>query len=135
MYVLDTDILSDILKKSPSPSLLSKLADVPPERIHTTAVNLAELYFGAYRSAHGPRILDVIRGQILPRVQILSFDEAGAEIYGRIRAELEKRGAPRGESDLRIASIALQYRATLVTGNVRHFAGIPGLKVENWLAD
>jgi tRNA(fMet)-specific endonuclease VapC len=46
---------------------------------------------------------------------------------------LEERGFTRSEPDLRIAAIALQHGLTVVTGNVRHFAGISGLAVENWL--
>ena len=45
-----------------------------------------------------------------------------------------ERAGPRFEPDLQIAAIALRHRLTVVTGNIRHFAGIPGLKVENWLA-
>jgi hypothetical protein len=63
-------------------------------------------------------------------------DNGGTESarrFGRLKASLEARGQPRSEPDLRIAAIALQHRMTIVTGNARHFAGIPGLAVENWL--
>jgi tRNA(fMet)-specific endonuclease VapC len=58
---------------------------------------------------------------------------ASARIFGRIKTDLERRGITRFEPDLQIASIALAHKLTLVTGNVRHYAGIPGLQVENWL--
>jgi tRNA(fMet)-specific endonuclease VapC len=66
-------------------------------------------------------------------LEVLSFDEPAARIYGRVRAEMERRGTPIDEADLRIASIALARQLTVVTGNVRHFGRVPGLVVENWL--
>jgi tRNA(fMet)-specific endonuclease VapC len=66
---------------------------------------------------------------------ILPFDEAAAERYGVLRARLERDGRRPAEPDLGIASIALSRDATLVTGNVRHFARVPDLRVENWLLD
>ncbi len=56
-------------------------------------------------------------------------------MYGQLRAELESTGERVAEPDLRIAAIVLARDATLVTGNVRHFARIPELRVENWLID
>ncbi len=56
-----------------------------------------------------------------------------AEAYGPLRAQLEARGEPLDEPDLRIASIALDRDLTLVTANLRHFNRVPDLRVENWL--
>jgi tRNA(fMet)-specific endonuclease VapC len=65
---------------------------------------------------------------------ILPFDSAAAEVYGPLRAKLEREGKRLGEPDLRIASIALSRGLTVVTGNVRHFSRVPDLVVEIWLA-
>ena len=62
-----------------------------------------------------------------------TIDRDSAEIYGKIGAELEKKGTPLTEPDMRIASIALCHKLVLVTGNVKHFLKIPGLIIENWL--
>ena len=56
-----------------------------------------------------------------------------ARRYGEVRTELERRGTPLGDADLRIAAIALARGLTVVTGNIRHFQRVPGLQVENWL--
>jgi predicted nucleic acid-binding protein len=56
-----------------------------------------------------------------------------AEIYGKIRAELEKKGTPLTEPDMRTASIALCHKLVLVTGNEKHFSRISGLTIDNWL--
>lgn len=68
-----------------------------------------------------------------PNLLILPFDRAAAETFGRIRAELERTGTSLAEPDLRIGAIALARDLTVVTGNTRHFARIPGPRVENWL--
>jgi predicted nucleic acid-binding protein len=83
--------------------------------------------------SHQERLLEFFGSQVFPRLTILPFDEEDALTYGRLKASLERKGRPRFEPDLQIAAIALRDRLTVVTGNVRHFAGIPGLKVENWL--
>ena len=65
---------------------------------------------------------------------ILSFDAPAASVYATLRADLGARGRRLDEPDLRIASIVLSNGLTLVTGNVRHFARVGGLDVQNWLA-
>lgn len=70
---------------------------------------------------------------LLPNLTILSFDVDAARIYGELRATLEGQGTPIGDADMRIASIALANDLAVVTGNVRHFARVPELIVENWL--
>lgn len=53
--------------------------------------------------------------------------------YGEIRWRLEKQGFRIGDMDMFIAATALEEDVTLVTGNVKHFERIPGLKIENWI--
>jgi tRNA(fMet)-specific endonuclease VapC len=133
MYLLDTDVLSHLVRKTPSGVLLARLASTPGEMLHTTSINAAEIHYGAARSEHGEEILRAFEEQVFPHLTILPFDEKSAPVFGRLKASLEKRGAPRSEPDLRIAAIALQHKLTLVTGNVRHFAGIPRLRLEDWI--
>jgi len=56
-----------------------------------------------------------------------------ARVYGRLRAKLEKKGIIKSEPDLRIASVAIQHKLILITGNMKHFENIPGLETENWI--
>jgi tRNA(fMet)-specific endonuclease VapC len=67
------------------------------------------------------------------RVPVLPFHEAAAHAYAEIRTELERRGTPLDEPDLRIAAIARAFDLVLVTGNERHFRRVPNLVVENWI--
>ncbi|MBE3112406.1 MAG: type II toxin-antitoxin system VapC family toxin [Acidobacteria bacterium] len=138
MYLFDTDVLSQLAKKRRSEKLMSRLAQTPLASQFTSAVNVAEIYYGIFgmkgQESQQERLLEFFGGQVFPRLTILPFDEEDALTYGRLKASLERKGRPRFEPDLQIAAIALRNRLTVVTGNVRYFAGIPGLKVENWLA-
>jgi predicted nucleic acid-binding protein len=134
MYLLDTDTLSNLAKRTPSTALVAKLASVPPEDQFTSSITLGELIYGAHRlRTHTSLFLDRLENALLPNLPVLPFDSAAARRYGEVRAELERRGTPLGEADLRIGAIALSRGLTVVTGNVRHFQRIPDLPVENWL--
>ena len=134
MYCFDTDVLSATIRRDPPLHLIRRLARTPATEQCTTAITLGELIYGVQRRGSAraaARVYELIAsaGPILP------FDEHAAERYGALRAELERAGRRLAEPDLRIAAIALTRDATLVTGNVRHFARVPGLRVEDWLVD
>lgn len=134
MYCFDTDVLSATVRRDPPLHLIRRLARTPPTEQCTTAITLGELVYGVQKRG-SPRLADRVRHLIASAGPILPFDEGAAQCYGQLRAELERAGRPVAEPDLRIAAIALARDATLVTGNVRHFARIPALRVENWLID
>ena len=134
MYLLDTDVLSNLLKPTPSIILLTKLALVSPNDQFTSSVTLGEMFFGAYRVAsRTDRLIDDIQSRIMVNLEVLTFDVAAAHQYGRIKAHLQRHGTLIGDADTQIASIALSNNLIMVTGNVRHFQRIPELTVENWL--
>jgi len=64
----------------------------------------------------------------------LPFDDAAAQVFGRIRATLETAGTPIGPYDLQIAEIALVNGLIVITHNVREFGRVPGLRIEDWEA-
>ena len=133
MYLFDTDILSQVLKRAPPATLLTRLAAVPAEVQFTSAITVGEMVYGAYRSDRPDHFLRQLEERLWPNIRILPFDRTAAETYGRLRAQLEEAGVPLAEPDLRIAAIALTHDLTMVTGNVRHFSRVPGLRTENWL--
>ena len=134
MYLLDTDILSKLLKRKPSASLIAKLSSLPGEQQFTSSITLGELLYGAYRMRQQTYLfLQRIRGIFPASMRVLPFDRSAAHRYGALRAELERLGTPLADADLRIGSIALARGLMVVTGNVRHFQRIPDLSVENWL--
>jgi tRNA(fMet)-specific endonuclease VapC len=133
MYLFDTDIISHVLKKRRAAALMARLEATPRAAQFTSAVNIAEIYFGVFRREGREDLLRCYEEEIFPRLTILPFDLESARIFGRIKSDLERRGLSRFEPDLQIAAIALAHKLTLVTGNVKHYSGIPGLRVENWL--
>jgi tRNA(fMet)-specific endonuclease VapC len=135
MYLFDTDILSNIVKRSPSAGLVKRLQRTPREMQNSSAINVGEIYYGATRSAHGEKIIRAFEEKVFSNLSILPFDQGTAKIFGKLKARLEKKGMVKSEPDLRIASVAIQHKLILVTGNTEHFDDIPGLEVENWLVD
>jgi tRNA(fMet)-specific endonuclease VapC len=132
--ILDTDMLSAIVSPRCPPRVARELERARGP-VHTTAVNWAEICYGLARHPAGERMRQRYRKLVLPALEILDFDAGCAEVYGRLRAELEARGERLAEADLMIASIALRHGLLLVSGNTRHFGRIPGLKLENWLSE
>lgn len=133
MYLLDTDVLSNLMKRVPAGALVARLARAAPEKQFTSSVTLGELLYGAHRSARAVVLLGRIEAIIPIDLPVLSFGAAAARRYGEIRAALEDDGTPIGDADTRIAAIALTHGLKVVTGNGRHFRRVPGLEVENWL--
>jgi len=133
MYLFDTDIITNIFKKRPSPGLLTRLTDVPRKKQHISTVTISEILYGAYKSERPEYHLSNLQNILLPAVNILGFDSKAAYVCGRIRAELEKAGTPLALADLEIASIAIANDLILVTGNTRHFSRVSRLIVENWI--
>lgn len=136
MYLLDTDILSNLMKRSPSSALLAKTARVSPEQQFTSSITFGELVYGAHRLKERTDILlERIEEALLPNLPVLAFDASAARRYGEIRADLERRGTPIGAANIRIAAIALSQDLKVVTGNERHFQRVPNLEIENWLQE
>ena len=133
MYLFDTDILSNIVKRKPSGLLLEKLRDLPKALQYTSAINIGEIYYGAKRSPKKVRILKAFEESVFPNVNILPFDQESGRVFGTLKAELEKQGISCSEPDLRIAAVTMQHNLILITGNTRHFKNIPGLSIENWI--
>lgn len=134
MFCFDTDILSAVMRRDPPLHLIRRLAEVPPRQQFTTAITVGEMLYGAAKRGD-PQLEQRVHDLILRAQAVLPFDEAAAEVYGSLRATLERAGRPLAEPDLRIAATALSRDLTLVSGNVRHFARVPGLRLENWLED
>lgn len=91
----------------------------------------AELFFGLYKSARLLKNQQKL-SDFLSQFASLPFDDAAAQTYGVIRAQLERRGEPIGPNDLLIAAIARCHDAVVVTHNLREFQRVDGLLCEDW---
>jgi predicted nucleic acid-binding protein len=134
-YLFDTDAISELLRPRPLPPYLNWLKTIPREDQFTSAVTVGELFKGAYRSSARERHLENIEKRVLPAVTPLPYDVSVARVFGKIRAHLEQSGNILPDVDLQIAATALYHDLELVTGNLRHFERIPGLRLNRILAD
>lgn len=129
-YMLDTNICIYAIKQKPEEVFL-RLQEVNPSDVCISAVTYAELAHGVEKSAAADRNR-VALALLLANIEILSFDMDAAGEYGRLRADLEKKGTPIGPLDMMIAGHARSVDCTLVTNNTREFSRVDGLKIENW---
>lgn len=130
-YMLDTNICIYLIKHKP-PQVFEKLQEHNPDEICISAVTYAELVHGVEKNkaVERNRLALTI---LLSNIEILDFDMKAAEEYGRIRADLEKKGTPIGPLDMMIAGHAKSLGYTVVTNNVGEFKRVEGLKYENWV--
>ena len=133
-YLFDTDAISEVLKRRPAAAYLQWLGTVPRDDQFVSAVSVGELYRGAFRSPQRERHLRHIEERVLPAVTVLPYDQEVARMYGKVAAALEAEGRRLADADLQIAATALFHDLELVTGNIRHFARVPGLKITRVLA-
>jgi tRNA(fMet)-specific endonuclease VapC len=129
-YLLDTNVCVDFLNRR-YPSVTERIRFSSPEDLTLSSVVVAELRYGADRSARraeNHERIDVLTSEL----QCLDFDLAAARAYGRIRSALEAEGVPIGPYDMMIAAHALSQSLILITDNEREFRRISGLEIENW---
>ncbi|MBI2999016.1 MAG: type II toxin-antitoxin system VapC family toxin [Deltaproteobacteria bacterium] len=129
--MLDTNICIYIIKRSPH-SVLQRFSSFQVGDIGISTITLAELEYGAERSAQSKKNREALEEFISP-LDVAAFDRQATEAYGKIRATLERKGHPIGAMDLLIAAHALSLGVRLVTNNEREFKQVPGLRVENWI--
>ena len=128
--MLDTDISSYVIRRRPAS--VAERFQRHAQQLCVSVMTAAELRFGAVKA--GRADLTSLVEAYLERVTILDWPDSATFHYARIRAKLEGSGTPIGNMDLLIACHAVAEQATLVTNNLRHFADVPGLRVEQWVA-
>jgi tRNA(fMet)-specific endonuclease VapC len=131
-YLLDTNACIGFLNGR-SRAVLEKLEATLDDEVRVCSVVKAEMIYGAMKSRDPNRAIRAQRS-FFSRYRSLPFDDAAADVYGRIRADLESKGSPVGPNDLLIAAIAVANDLTLVTDNTNEFSRITGLAVEDWEA-
>ncbi|MGB9080841.1 MAG: type II toxin-antitoxin system VapC family toxin [Desulfuromonadaceae bacterium] len=130
--MLDTNICIYIIKQQPV-AVLKRFLEYQIGDIGISSITLSELRYGAAKSTHQEKNTKALDEFITP-LEVVSFDEEAAHVYGDIRATLEKAGTPIGSMDMLIAAHAVSLGIPLVTNNVREFVRIPALNIIDWLA-
>ena len=131
MYLLDTNICITIIRTRPA-ALIQKLVSHQPGEVGVSSITLAELFHGAAKSAQPDQNMAALQQFLLPLI-LAEFDQQAAHAYGKIRAELERKGQVIGSMDMLIAAHATSLGAILITNNLREFRRVKGLALEDWL--
>ncbi len=137
MIILDTNVLSALMRAVPEPLVIAWLDKQPAESIWITTITLFEARLGLALLPEGRRreALETSFQEFLAEDldgRILDFDSTAAERAAALAADRQRRGQPVDMRDTQIAGIVLSRRATLATRNVRHFSDLSAEVVNPW---
>jgi tRNA(fMet)-specific endonuclease VapC len=134
MFLLDTNIISEMVKKSPNAGVMKKL-ELHQDSLFTAAPVWHELNFGCQRLSASPRKKHLgifLETVIRQTMGILPYDETAAALHAAERARLSALGKPPSFVDGQIAAIAMANDLTLVTRNLKDFKSFRKLSLANW---
>jgi toxin FitB len=130
-YLLDTNVISNVVKPNPSPTLLAWMAEQNDIDLFISALTVAEIQRGLLEKPKGKKraALEVwFTGPEGPQAlfagRVLPFDEKAALVWARLMAEGTSKGRPRSALDMIIAAIAEANGCVVVTDNEKHFSGL-----------
>jgi predicted nucleic acid-binding protein len=134
-YLLDTNIISNVVKPQPSESLVAWMAVQRDEDLFIASLTVAEIRRGILEMPRGRKRAELdawfsgLEGpQALFAGRILPFDESAALVWARLMAEAKAAGRPRSALDMVIAAVAVAHECMIVTDNEKDF---PGLQIVN----
>ena len=129
MILLDTNTCIYIINNRP-PNVLERFSKYKAGEVGISSIAASELAYGVAKSGSvkNRKALDMF----LAPLKVLPFDSQCLWFYADLRASLEKKGLTIGALDTLIAAHALSIDGTLVTNNLKEFARVPKLKLENW---
>jgi len=129
-YLLDTNACIFLMKGNPE--ILNHFLEKKNLGIAISTITVAELYYGVFNSEHKEKnstnLINFFIG-----LNLLDFDSGSAMEYGRIRADLRKKGTPISQMDMLIAAHAKSKNLTLITNNTSEFERVEDLQIEDWL--
>lgn len=134
MIIVDTNVVSELMRREPSPAVLSWLGQQHLSALRITAVTVAEILYGIERLPDGRRkvALSESAHELFSRFadEVIAFDGRAAKLYAEIVDLRERSGTPISGFDAQIASICRVHDAALATRNERDFVGV-GLRLIN----
>jgi predicted nucleic acid-binding protein len=134
MILLDTNIVSELMKPRADERVRTWLFSLGDERLSTTAITIAEIEYGLHRLPDGKRREDLGArfAQLSAAINVLPLDHSAATQAGHFHALRESLGLPSTASDMMIAGIASTAGARLATRNMRDFAQLPLTLIDPW---
>lgn len=137
MIVLDTNVLSELLRARPADNVKRWAQIQPSSTLFTTAICRAEILYGLALLPKGRRRADLSQAvdALFDRKlagRILAFDSAAARVYADLVAVRRSTGRPIGQTDAQIAAIAVSHGASVATRNVTDFADCGVAIVDPW---
>ena len=128
MYLFDTDAITNILKKKPSSKMLEKIGKVSKRQSNISTITLGEIIYGAFKSSNPDLHLKNLKEILLPMVNLVSFDSKAAYSLWKNKGRSGIRGVYHTSYRYPDRFYCLANDLALITGNIRHFSRIPGLK-------
>jgi tRNA(fMet)-specific endonuclease VapC len=129
LYLLDTNTVSHLIKRHPQAT--QHLLAVPMHSVCISAITAGEVAFGLAKRPDAVALKTTVN-EFLRRVDVLPWDDAVAQTYGTLRAQLQSQGLSLSPLDLQIAAHALHANAVLVTSD-QAFYKVPSIDAKNWL--
>ena len=139
MIILDTNVLSELIRPKPAEVVFDWVAHRPAIDIYTTAITQAEILYGVCLLPEGKRRQRLERAveemfSVDFTERVLPFDSAAAAVYAEVASERRMLGQPISQFDAQIAAIAKSRKAVLVTRNESDFAQCGIAVINPWVA-
>lgn len=137
MIVLDTNVVSEMMRPRPSPVVVEWLDTQPADEVAVTAITTAEIFHGIRRLPEGSRksALEAAAVAMFDEEfaeRVLPFDQPAARHYADIVVQRERLGRPISMADAQIAALARHHAAVLATRNVRDFEELGLELIDPW---
>jgi predicted nucleic acid-binding protein len=137
MIILDTNVISELMKARPAPQVSAWVANLPGAELFTTAINQAEILYGIEMLDKGKRrdVLLALAEDMFSEDfagRVLGFGTDAPRAFSRIAADRRSLGRPISHADAQIAAIARTHRATLATRNIADFSDCAIKVVNPW---
>ncbi len=136
-FLLDTNVISELVRPRPSGKLLSWLSEQPNEVLYISVITLAEIMRGVFKLENGSKKIKLhvwVRKEIPKKFsgRILDFDQEAAFLWGEWQGEGDKIGKPYAMMDAQIAAIAARFELVFITRNIKDFSHLPIQLLSPW---
>ena len=139
MIVLDTNVVSELMRSAPEPAVMAWINGIPDATVFVSAITQTEILYGVALVPDGKRRQGLAQAartafETYFRGRILPFDSDAAEAFAELAAGRRAAGRPISQADAQIAAIARSRGAELATRNVPDFEGCGVVVIDPWRA-